>query len=304
MEFAPIQSRRTWLILTALFLYSCSPTAILKRRIDPFLNNLTYVTMSEKDPELVAASFPTNLKIIDALIETHPDNTDLLELGCSAYTMYAYGFVMEEADRTILNDYQAGRDQYQRAGILFERAAAYGSHALEIKYPGFSAWLSGDQIILLHFNKSDVSLLYWTAAALGGEISSSQGDPKMVIRIPEVVRLMEAALELNPGWNNGSLYSAMISLSLSRPDAGDRGEALAREYFQKALAASEGKDVAVFVTMAEKVSVKNQDREEFHAFLEKALSFDVDTNPGNRLSNVIAQRRAQWLLTREEELFY
>jgi len=260
--------------------------------------------MSEKDPELVAASFPTNLKIIDALIETHPNNTALLELGCSAYTMYTYGFVMEEADRTILDNYQRGLEQYQRAGILFERATGYGLHALEIRHPGFPEWLSGNSNPDIQFVEKDVPLLYWTGAALGGQIASSQGDPKMVIRIPEVVKLMESALDLDAGWNHGSLYSAMISLSLSRPDAGKNGEAWARDYFQKALTASSGQDVSILVTLAEKVSVRNQDREEFHALLEKALSFDVDTNPSNRLSNVIAQRRAQWLLNREEELFY
>jgi predicted anti-sigma-YlaC factor YlaD len=39
------------------------------------------------------------------------------------------------------------------------------------------------------------------------------------------------------------------------------------------------------------------------ALLEKALSIDPDADPSHRLLNVIAQRRARWLLERIDELF-
>jgi len=304
MHYARLKHPAPTLILLFIFVYNCTPKAIIKRQVEPFIKNLEYTYLSEQDPALVAASFPTNLKLIDALIATRPDNSDLLVLGASSYTMYAYGFVMEDADRLILRDYQAGLAQYHRAKLLFERAFNYGRRALELKHVDMDTMLKTHDPSMNPFTKDDVPLLYWSAAALGGQISASQGDPKIVIRLPEVVWLLERALELDPDWNQGSLYSAMISVSLSRPDVGIKGEALAREYFEKAVNASNGQEAAVFVTLAEKVSVKNQDRKEFHSLLDRALAINVDSTPDNRLANVIAQNRARWLLDREEELFY
>jgi hypothetical protein len=37
--------------------------------------------------------------------------------------------------------------------------------------------------------------------------------------------------------------------------------------------------------------------------LEKALAVNVDLKPANRLANLVAQRRAQWLGRRIDELF-
>jgi len=37
--------------------------------------------------------------------------------------------------------------------------------------------------------------------------------------------------------------------------------------------------------------------------LKKALAVDADARPEWRLTNLIMQRRARWLLSREDELF-
>ena len=47
-----------------------------------------------------------------------------------------------------------------------------------------------------------------------------------------------------------------------------------------------------------------QNRAEFDALLARALAVDVDRRPEWRLANLVAQRRARWLLSRTEALFY
>jgi predicted anti-sigma-YlaC factor YlaD len=58
-----------------------------------------------------------------------------------------------------------------------------------------------------------------------------------------------------------------------------------------------------FVTYAETVSVQKQNRVEFESLLKRALAVDPDSRPEWRLSNLIMQRRARWLLSREDALF-
>ena len=54
---------------------------------------------------------------------------------------------------------------------------------------------------------------------------------------------------------------------------------------------------------AETVSVSTQNRQEFQSLLEEALAFDANRAPETGVENLVAQRRAQWLLGRIAELF-
>jgi predicted anti-sigma-YlaC factor YlaD len=49
--------------------------------------------------------------------------------------------------------------------------------------------------------------------------------------------------------------------------------------------------------------VPQQQRTEFESMLGRALQFDVNHAPANRLSNLVMQRRARWLLAHADELF-
>jgi predicted anti-sigma-YlaC factor YlaD len=66
---------------------------------------------------------------------------------------------------------------------------------------------------------------------------------------------------------------------------------------------SHGKRAGAYVSFAENASVPAQNAAEFKSMLEKALAVDVDADPPNRLANIVAQRRARWLLQHQSELF-
>jgi predicted anti-sigma-YlaC factor YlaD len=57
------------------------------------------------------------------------------------------------------------------------------------------------------------------------------------------------------------------------------------------------------VSFAENASVSRQDKQAFKALLEQALAVDVSKPTDYRLANLLAQRRARWLLSRTDELF-
>jgi hypothetical protein len=270
-----------------------------------YLDSYEWVYMTENDPLLVKEAFPFNLKTIEMLAHENPENTDLALAACSGFTMYAYAFIMEEADRIFTYDYRRGIISYSRALSLFERGRDYGFQALNSKYPGFEEKLEqSSKIPITKLQKNDVPMLYWTAAAIGGSISASRGDPKYIIDLPKVGYLLEKCLKLDPDWNNGSLYVAMISYTMNRPDRQSDAEEHAYNYFLKAVEASNGNNCAPYVAYAEKVLVHNQDRKAFKAVLNEAQKIDVDNHLEIRLSNIIAQERAKWLLERTDELFY
>ena len=74
--------------------------------------------------------------------------------------------------------------------------------------------------------------------------------------------------------------------------------------FWLAINASNGNNCSPYVSLAELVSVKNQDKKEFEYLLNKALAIDINNDPDFTLSNTLAQVRAKWLLKQTESLFY
>jgi hypothetical protein len=152
--------------------------------------------------------------------------------------------------------------------------------------------------------RRDVPLLYWTAAAYGLAISSSRNDPELIAQIPVVEALIDRVIELDEAWGEGSVHEFLMSIEGARP-AGPPAEAQARlrRHFARALDLSKGARASVFVGYAEASSVRFQRRDEFESLLKKALAINPDARPDTRLLNLVAQRRARWLLGRADELF-
>jgi predicted anti-sigma-YlaC factor YlaD len=146
----------------------------------------------------------------------------------------------------------------------------------------------------------DVPLTVWTAAALGAAIAASTEDAESTADIAVVGALLRKALELDANFEEGTIQEFLISYETQAVD-GSLGRA--RAYYEKALSLSGGKRCGIFLTWAESVSVEEQNQQEFKDLLNRVLDFDVDSVPENRLLNILAQRRAKWLLTRTEDLF-
>ena len=291
------------LIGLVIFLSGCSPKTYILNQFDGVFDSIETVYLTDDDPQLVKESFPFNLKLIEILLDQSPDDRDMLLTALSSFTMYSYGFVMEDAEKTSEDDYQEGKEVYNRANKLFKRSLQYGLHGMEWKYPEFTNWIE-KRDIANPFVIEDISYLYWLSVTYGGLISSSQGNPIYVVDLPKVGWLLEKSMELDESWNSGALYSAMISFTMSRPDAVKNREQLAREYFYKAVQASSGEDCSIFVRFAESVCIKDQNRDEFVKNLNYVLNFNVNNVKNLRLTNTMAQSRANWLMSRIDELFY
>ncbi len=269
-----------------------------------FINTSCTVFLLQYSPGVVDGVFQHRLAYQEKKVRQHPRDPLILEKACRDLVKYGYGFLMEFADRTILYNYDRGQELYNQSLDHFAQAVKYGEKALSLKYPEYEYWIRNAESDLPNFSTQDVSLLYWTAAAYGGAVSASRANSQWLILLPRVGRLFNAALLLNPDWNKGALYSAMISYTVSQPNPPTNSETIARDYFHKAVIASDGKDCSPFLALAEKVSKRNQDKEEFINLLNQAMSIDKNADFDLRLANTINQKRAKWLLKNVDEFFY
>ena len=259
---------------------------------------------SDDDAELVKAAAPFSLKLMESFLAETPQHKGLLAAATSGFTQYAYAFVQEDADEMEERDLAAADALRTRARRLYLRAQRYGLRGLEVKHPGFGkALLANPREAVRAATKSDVPLLYWTAAAWASVISLSKDNPELVGQVPAMEALIDRALELDESYESGSIHTFMISYEMSRNGAAGEPAVRARKHFERALALSKGADASPLVALAEAVTIQNQDVKEFESLLNQALAIDPDANPNTRLLNIVMQRRARWLLSRKSELF-
>ncbi len=295
-----------FLVFSSLFISSCSLSEIIMGNIlGSASDGISAIYLSENDPELVRESLPTNMKLIELLIHQSPNNPELLTAACQAFTVYAYSFVLRDAEISMDEDFSSARKLYSRSGNLLKRAKDYGMKALDASYPGFiKSYNSDPKIALSKTNESNISTLYWTAAAWGLFVSVSKDNPAAIIELPNIGHLLERALELDEDYDNGSIHDLMFTYTLNRPDGGSSSLEVAKEHFDRAMDLSEGSRASLYVSYAESISIPNQNKEEFFNLLDQALAVDVNEIPNQRLANILAQERANWLKSRVDELFY
>jgi len=260
---------------------------------------------TDDDPELVAAAVPFGLKFYESLLAESPRHAGLLLAASSGFTEYAYAFVDQSADEVREESFDRSKALRERALKLYLRAHRYGMRGLESRYPGFTAALDNDAVAALaRVRKRDAALLYWTAASLGLAVSCSKSDPDMIAHLPLVEMIVDRVAQLDPGFDEGAVPEFRITLEAARSGVQpeDRQKAM-RGRFEQALDLSGGKRAGVFVSLAENASIPAQNPEEFRSLLEKALAVDPDADPANRLANLVAQRRARWLLNHANDLF-
>lgn len=255
----------------------------------------------DDDPEFVKSAIPFSLKMMESLLAQSPKHKGLLFASTSYFTQYGYAFIAQEADEIEDKDLAAANEKRDRATRMFRRAWNYGIRGLEVDHPGFEQALRAQpREAVKRLGKKDVPLLYWTAAAGGLRIRADRPDTVGDQLLVEA--MIDRALELDEGYERGAIHSFLIKYEMNRQGAKGDPAGRSRKHFERAVALSKGIDAGPYVSFAEAVMVPKQNAKEFESLLNKALAIDVDAHPENRLSNMVMQRRARWLLARKDDL--
>ena len=282
--------------LIFLFICSCSPTL--------------YVL--DKNPQLAGRIYKiTSLAKVDQRLKNDPNDLEAFALNVEFLTTYAFGFLIEESDRMMLENYSKANDLESQAHNYFVEAVQYGDSALSYIDYNFYKWLisnDGFEIVdnlEIGHKKENFRLFYWTAAAYGGAISSSGGDPKWIVKLPRVGKLLNSIVSIDSSWNNGAALTALISYTMNNPLlAPNEADSISNNLFQEAIKASGGKDMGPYLTYAESVSKTRQKKDEFIFLLNEALKIDIKSSKEFQLTNTISKNRAEWLLDNIDEFFY
>lgn len=246
----------------------------------------------QSDPTLVRSGTPAYLMLIDGLIETSPDNNQLLLAGCQSYGTYASLF-LEEADQT-------------RAAALYGRARAYGFRALSARGDIREA-LSGSPkefvAVLQRYRKEDVPALFCTTSSWARWTAVNLDNLEAVAELPFLEAAMERLLELDESYSYGSPHLLVGTYLAAKPAILGGDIAKAKKHFDRALALAGGKFLPAKVLYAKYYARRIQDRGLFVRTLEEVLSVPADAVPELTLSNIMAKEQARELLEKADEYF-
>jgi len=291
-------------LICLLTLQACAIKQIAISKLGDTLAEGGSVYASDNDIEFVGDALPFTLKTIEGLLVEVPQHEGLLLTAASGFTQYGYVYVDFEAFKIEQTDPQKAHVLRQRAKNLYLRGHAYALRSIELKQENFIAGLrTNPKETLSVFSRQDVPILYWLSLSWAAAIAADKSDMELLADLNLIEPIIRRCLELDESFEHGALHEFLIAYQGGRSVLQGGGAEQARQHFERAMTLAANTSISPLVSLAESVSISEQNRDEFEAVLNLALNYNVNTHIQTRLANLVAQRRARLLLTRTEAYF-
>jgi len=295
------------IVSAGILLGGCSINKMAMNKVADILagSGTGTVFTGDNDPEFVGDALPFAIKMYETLMRSVPGHAGLVVTTGSLYIMYANAFLHTPASMMKEDMFKEQDRLMARAKNLYLRGRDIILNGVERRHPGFTDFLKKKEFnnILKMMEKEDAPFLYWASAGWVGAFSIDPFDMDLGISLPRAAGLMDMVLKLDPEFERSSIHDFYVSYYGSLPEYMGGSNDKARENYKLSVKYSNGKLIAPYVSLATSISIKTQDYKEFRELLNKAVSFDVETNPGSRLVNIINKRKAKWYLENEENFF-
>ncbi|MEE2785285.1 MAG: TRAP transporter TatT component family protein [Pseudomonadota bacterium] len=255
-----------------------------------FAENLSSAILNNPDLEMVRAGAPSYLILIDSLVAGSPDNAYLLEQSAYLHSVYAVAFVDEEARAKLLHT-KAKQQALTATCLALKDACGLDTQSFKV----FEAWVGDMQ-------SRDVPILFTLSTSWLGWIQAHSEDFSAIAELARVKAMMTKIAELRPGYDDGSVYLYLgVFETLLPPAMGGKPE-LGREYFERAIALSNGQNLLIKVMFADQYARLMFDRELHDRLLKDVLAAPREVL-GLTLMNTVAKEQAADLLASADEYF-
>ena len=273
---------RLLIIIALLTIQACS--------IGNLPHNLSRSMMNQEDPELVRTAAPAYLLMLDALVETYPDDETFLIPAAKLYGAYAGVFANDAA-------------QTKR---MAERSKSYAHRALcESEEDLCLALDQKVEVIQLELNELDedeLLLVYTYASSWASWIQANTSDWDAIAQLPKVKILFNWVLKYDPDYDNGTaqIYMGVLESQIP-PSLGGRPD-VAKAHFEHAIRASNGKNLMAKVLYAQQYARLLFEQELHDRLLNEVLNSEAKAE-GLTLLNQLAKQQAKELLADSAEYF-
>lgn len=273
-----------------VFSLTACPGRVMNSAAKSVAEGLNRAIINQNDVVTVRDGLPSYLLVVDGLIESNPENIDLLMAGARLYSLYASSFVSDPA----------------RARLMATRGHQYGQRLLCMELDDLcdAATESFDEFMveLRDTDDDNVPVLYSVASAWASLIQANTGDWNSIADLPKVKAMMERVVKLNESYDHGNahLYLGVLATQLP-PDLGGRPDE-GRDHFERAILLSERHNLIAQVLYARQYARLVFDRELHDRLLNEVMNAPADVY-GLTLSNTLAKQEAERLLATADAYF-
>jgi hypothetical protein len=278
------------LLLVAILMCVAGCSAIVERQTQQLADDLESAIRGYSDPATVAEALPAYLLLLEARLQSNPDDAALHLTTARLTGTHASLFGSDGTSGPRLSD---------RALELARRGACLRHDRLcglsELDYPTFERRIDG-------LEADALPAAYLLATTWVGWIDQHSGNFAALADLPRAQALLDWVVARDPEHDDGAAWLYLAVLHSQRPPAAGGQPELAREYFDRARSVSDGDNLLIDVMLADHYARLLFDRELFVQALRGVIESDAD-DPDYRLVNAVARARAQALLARTEEIF-
>lgn len=277
--------RLSSVLLLQFLINACAPS------LQHMSDGIMTAALNQNDPALVRDGLPAYMLMLDGFIVDAPENGALLMSGAKLYAFYASAVL--DAD-------------VSRAQRLTETARDYAGRALCLKHAKFCepAVLSYDDyaVVLNSVHLNALPELYSYGLAWSAWLQSRSRDWQALADRPKIEALFERVLALDETYDGGRAHFYLAILRSQLPPGMGGNPETGKTHFERAIALSQGKDLAVKVQYAQLYARMVFNRALHDRLLREVLQADPHA-PGLTLSNVLAQQQARRLLDESPHFF-
>ncbi len=277
---------------TVVFLFPGCIQTIAVRSVGGIVEQGFEAITEEQDLDFAEKAIPANLKLLEVMLKSDPENVRILLLLSQGYSSYALGFI-EDVD-------------VDRARMFYRRGWDFGLRVLR-QDRSMAQALDGSvddlKAELARRSKDDVPAVFWTAFGIGSYINLTKTDPDALIELPRSQAMMEFVLSKDSSFYFGGAHLFLGMVYGSRPPMLGGNPDLAKRHFEEALAINKGKFLMTYVYYAQSYAVQTQNETLFEELLTQVQNTSLEILPAFRLANAIAQKKAKLLLARKSEKF-
>ena len=288
----PFQIPRCFLILLSLlgigFLSGCS--VMFSSATSRLADNFSYAFENQTDLVVVEEATPAYLLMMDALIRENPDNASLLKNAAKLNAAYAEIFV-KDTERSVIIIHKA-------LNLAFRAACSDSKRFCNIQDKNYHDF----KLIIDDSGKDEIDAIYTLGTVWASWIQANQKDWNAVAEIPKVEAIMEQVARLKPEYDDGGAFLYLGTLATLLPPALGGNPEKGREFFEKTIAISNGKNLYAKVLYAQRYARSVFDKELHDQLLQEVIDSDPKVE-GYTLINIIAQREARLLLESSDDYF-
>ena len=276
------------IIITIFIAHGCVKYAV--RSSTGFLTNISESIFEECDPLLARKSIPANLKLLEGVLKSDPENPEILRLLSMGFCGYSMLFVE--------------KDDPERASDLYFRAFKYGLKAMKYRGSPNEIDLEKAKELLSGYGRKNSGIYLWTTVSWNLWINNNLDKPSAVSQIGSARIFIDRIAESDPEIFYGLPYvMKAVSLSARSPLLGGDYEK-AEHFFKKAVDVSGGDFFLPVYYYARYYCVGTQKRELFISLLNEIINADSKRLPGVCLINRVIQGKAKTLLDEIDEYFF